>query len=158
MTPFEYLQAVRLHQDDPVQLKKAFEQAKNFTFFNQSMSDGELVYSPHDGEIKKMRFHKNGILELKIHTLVYSSVSAMELPYYQLFDFLIKVEAIPEGMGFKSGSTILDLKFTENEFAIHYLDKNDSSKESIERISCSSIDVSKSGVIKFTPKKYKRKI
>ena len=160
MTPYEYLIAVEKYQEQPDELKKTFAQSKQFILFNDTMKDKEITYSPHDGIIQKMKFHKNGILSMQFSTAIYSDDTHQQLPHTQLFDIFMKVEKIPNtGLNFKTGNTILDIKFNEHEFAINFIDKNNN--KTIEKLDISSIDVSKAGIQKsifnkFIPKQFQK--
>lgn len=174
MTPFEYLTLKeQYHQkinDSDItkeefqvvneQLKKLFAlKEKEFPLYTQSMKNNDVVFSPHDGTIHSLKMSKNGLLSINFSSFVYKN--GLEEDYQQKFDLIMKLEKLPAGgISLKRDAIIMDIVFTEKEFAIHFLHPNDHSQSLIESFDISALDISRSSTIqhdKFIPKEFKNK-
>lgn len=132
----------------------------NFKLFNKVMSDEKFIFSPHDGVIHQFKFHKNGLLSLKISTFMYSKETNQEENEYQFFNINMQLKKIPEGgILLHRGNTILDLLFDEHEFAVKFINNKNQFTYHIESFDISDIDVSKAERLsfdKFIPKEFKK--
>lgn len=172
MTPFEYIKKIadlnnsidgefseNLSDQEFKSLleerKNLWEQAKSlFPLFEEAIYKDNHIVSFHDVYIQSLRMNKNGILQLKVKTTLYDKNTHVQESGYQVSDIYMNILKLPEGgISLTRDSIILNMAFTDNEFAIEFLPKNNHSSSLIESYDISAIDISHGSFIEYNRNK-----
>lgn len=171
MTPFEYIKKIaalnnsihselsEISEQEFKKLseerKKLWEQAKSlFPLFEETINKDNHIVSFHDGYIQSLSMNKTGILHIKTETTLYDKNTNEQESGYQITDIYMNILKLPEGgMSLSRQSIILNMEFTDNEFAIEFLPKNNHSSSLIESYDISAIDISHGSFIQYNRNK-----